>query len=55
MAENPLYKTALDKAMAQCSRREFCRDDIRKKLIFWGVGNPDADKIINVLIKGKFH
>lgn len=54
MGENPLYKTALDKAMTQCSRREYCIDDIRKKLILWGVGNSDANKIINVLIKENF-
>ena len=54
MGENPLYKTALDKAMAHCSRREYCCDDIRRKLIFWGIGNTDADKIITVLIKENF-
>ena len=37
MAENELFKTALSKAMALCSRREYCRDDIRNKLQFWGV------------------
>ena len=54
MGETPLYKMALDKAMAQCSRREYCCDDIRKKLISWGVCNSDAEKIINALIKENF-
>jgi regulatory protein len=54
MGENPLYKTALNKAMAQCSHREYCCDDILKKLISWGVGNSDAEKIIDVLIKENF-
>jgi regulatory protein len=54
MGENPLYKTALKKAMAQCSRREYCGDDIRNKLISWGVGNSESEKIIDVLIRENF-
>lgn len=54
MGENLLYKTALNKAMAQCSNREYCCDDIRNKLTSWGVGNPDSEKIIEVLIKENF-
>ena len=38
MTENSLFKTALNKAMAICSRREFCSDDIRNKAAYWGVG-----------------
>jgi len=54
MSENALFKTALSKAMAQCSRREFCSSDIRNKLQIWGVGNNDAEKIISILIKENF-
>jgi regulatory protein len=54
MAENLLYKTALNKAMAQCSRREYCCEDIRNKLNSWGVNEGDSDKIINILIKENF-
>ncbi len=54
MSESTLYKTALNKAMAECSRREFCSEDIRNKLVEWGVENNDAEKIIGVLIREKF-
>jgi regulatory protein len=54
MSENALYRTALSKAMAQCSRREFCIADLRNKLQLWGVGNSDTEKIIAVLIKENF-
>ncbi len=54
MNESTLYKTALGKAMAQCSRREYCCDDIRNKLISWGVSGNDSEKIIVNLIKENF-
>jgi regulatory protein len=54
MDENTLYKTALNKAMDQCSRREYCCSDIRNKLIAWGVENSDAEKIIDVLVRENF-
>jgi regulatory protein len=54
MHEDPLYKIALEKAMAQCSHREYCCDDIRNKLISWGVGNSGTEKIIDILIKENF-
>ncbi|MCX6326202.1 MAG: regulatory protein RecX [Bacteroidia bacterium] len=54
MSENAMFKTALSKAMAQCSRQEFCCDDIRNKLLLWGVGNNDAEIIISTLIKENF-
>jgi len=54
MSENTLYKTALARAMAHCSRREYCIDDIRKKLQAWEVNNRDSEKIISVLIKENF-
>lgn len=49
-----LYKIALNKAMAQCSRREFCIDDIRSKLTLWRVEKTDSEKIIKTLIKENF-
>jgi len=49
-----LYKIALNKAMAQCSRREICCDDIRNKLQLWGIDNNDAGKIIEILQKENF-
>ena len=54
MAENELFKVSLNKSMAQCSHKELCRDDIRKKLLLWGVGNDDIEKIIRILISEKF-
>jgi regulatory protein len=54
MAENLLYKTALNKSMAQCSKREYCCDDIRTKLNQWGASDSDSDKIIHILIKENF-
>jgi regulatory protein len=54
MFENTLFKTALNKAMAQCSRQEFCSADLRNKLLLWGVGNNDAENIISILTKENF-
>jgi len=54
MAESTLYKTALNKAMAQCSRREYCCDDIRNKLTSWGISGNDSEKIIANLIQENF-
>lgn len=54
MSEKALFKIALDKAMAQCSRREVCCDYIRNKLVLWGIENNDSEKIIGILIKENF-
>ncbi|MBE3085103.1 MAG: RecX family transcriptional regulator [Bacteroidetes bacterium] len=54
MSENALFKTTLSKAMAQCSRREFCCSEIRTKLYSWGLGDIDSEKIISMLIKENF-
>jgi regulatory protein len=40
--------------MAQCSRREYCSDDIRNKLSLWGVDNDDIGKILRILISDNF-
>ena len=54
MSEKALFKIALEKTMAQCSRREYCSDDIRNKLSLWGVDNDDIGKILRILISDNF-
>lgn len=54
MSEKAKFKIALNKAMTLCSRREFCCDDIRNKLLLWGVENNDTEMIITTLIKENF-
>jgi|ERR1035437_2364363 regulatory protein len=54
MSEKALFKIALEKAMAQCSRREYCSDDIHNKLSLWGVDNDDIGKILRILISDNF-
>jgi regulatory protein len=54
MTEETLYKTSLSKAMALCSRREYCPEDIRLKLQSWGLGENDTCRIIEILIKENF-
>jgi regulatory protein len=54
MAESLLFKTALSKAMALCSRREYCISEIREKVVSWGISDSDSDKIIATLIQENF-
>ena len=54
MSEENLYKASLSKAMALCSRREYCPEDIRLKLESWGVSEEDANRVIGILIKENF-
>ena len=54
MSEKLLYKTALNKAMAQCSKREYCKSDIHTKLDQWGIGVSDKERIIEELEKENF-
>lgn len=54
MTENSVYKTALLKSMNLCSGREYCINDIRNKLISWGVSESDSEKLINTLIRENF-
>jgi len=49
-----LYQAALSKAMALCSKSEYCINDIRTRISSWGVEGKDAEKIITVLVKEKF-
>jgi regulatory protein len=54
MSESTIYKSALSKAMALCSKREYCIEDIRAKMQSWSVGNTDSDRIISILIQENF-
>ena len=54
MTEDTLYKASLSKAMALCSRREYCPEDIRLKLQSWGLGENDTGRVIEILIKENF-
>lgn len=54
MAENKLSQTALSRAMALCSRREYCIADIMNKLDSWGLSEPDSAKVIQTLIRDNF-
>jgi regulatory protein len=54
MSETDLNKSALSRAMALCSRHEYCIDDIRTKLQAWGVGDNDREKILITLVKENF-
>lgn len=54
MTEKALTDMALNKAMALCSRQEYCCEDIRNKLSQWGVEENDSEKIIGILLKENF-
>jgi len=54
MTENKLIKISLSKAMALCSRREYCTDDIRTRLKSWGISDSDSEKIIKILYRENF-
>lgn len=54
MAENNAHTIALKKAMALCSRMEYCQGDIRKKLQSWGLSTDDENRIIESLIRENF-
>lgn len=54
MTGTDLYQTALTKAMALCSKHEYCIGEIRTKLTAWGVNENDSSRIIGSLVKDKF-
>jgi regulatory protein len=54
MGDDLSYKAALGKAMALCSRREYCCDDIQMKLDSWGIKGDIAEKVMSTLVKEKF-
>jgi regulatory protein len=54
MADKELYTIALNKAMALCSSREYCCEDIRIKLTLWGVDINENERIIGILLRENF-
>lgn len=48
------YKKALHKASSLCSRQEYCRSDIEKKLVKWDVSPSDKEKVVQKLVTEKF-
>ena len=54
MPENSLVKTALNKAMDLCARREYCSGEIRAKLDSWDLNSSEAKSVISSLIKEDF-
>lgn len=48
------YKKALNLAAALCSKKEYCRDDIRKKLLAWEISPEDCDRMLDFLQKNRF-
>ena len=48
------YKKALEKASALCSKQEYCRSDIQKKLQKWEVAQNDQEEILKRLTEEKF-
>ena len=54
MSEDALFKTALNKSMALCARREYCTSDILAKLDSWGIKENPGRRIIERLKKENF-
>ena len=48
------YKQILDRAARICSSSEKCSQDIRDKIISWGLEAEEADKAVRYLIENKF-
>ena len=48
------YEQALQRAASLCSGSEHCISDIMDKLCRWGVPKQDCEKVIDVLIDGKY-
>jgi regulatory protein len=54
MSESEIYKSALSSAMDLCSRREYCRSEIREKAGGWGLNQEETDRLIETLVREKF-
>ncbi len=52
--ETDSVKVALNRAMALCAGREYCREDIHVKLISWGLDESKAARILDILVKENF-
>jgi regulatory protein len=48
------FKTALNKSEALCSRREYCKADILKKLEKWEIPETDCQIILDHLVNENF-
>jgi regulatory protein len=48
------YKKAMNKAASLCSRQEYCRSDISKKLEKWDVAPDEGEQIIEKLVEENF-
>ena len=54
MSYNELFKASVNKAMALCSRREYCISEVMDKLHSWGTDADDNARIIELLKKDNF-
>lgn len=54
MPDNELFRTALNKAMALCSKKEYCVSDLLSRLRSWGTDDNDNARIIELLKKENF-
>ena len=54
MPYNELFKASVNKAMALCSRREYCISEVMDKLHSWGTDADDNERIIELLKKENF-
>lgn len=54
MTDNNIVNIATKKAMALCSKREYCVSEITEKLKSWNTSDSDAEKIIKILIRENF-
>ncbi len=48
------YKTALSKAMAICSKKEYCKAEIVQKLQKWNLEEKHINSLINKLLEDNF-
>lgn len=58
MARNALsplsFEQALHRAAALCSKSECCVSDIEEKLCRWGVDKADSQRVVDMLVDGKY-
>lgn len=54
MPDNELFRSSMNKAMALCSKREYCISEVLAKLQSWGSVDADNARIIELLKKENF-
>jgi regulatory protein len=54
MADNEFFRSSMNKAMALCSKREYCISELLAKLQSWGTDDTDNVRIIEQLKKDNF-